>query len=120
MKEVAMTDADSIGWRGVVYGTAVFGADGKQVGTVREIVGSDQEDIFHGVRVAIDGQHDVMMASDDVANLTRAAVTSTLSSADIRLLPAYDEQASYHLASVGRLSKHLGWKQDSKSDEEPG
>jgi hypothetical protein len=28
--------------------------------------------------------------------------------------------ATYHLASVGWLRKHLGWKKDAKSDEEPG
>ena len=35
-------------------------------------------------------------------------------------LPDFDEPASYHLASVGWLRHHLGWKADSKSDEEPG
>ncbi len=115
-----MSGNDSIGWRGVVYGTQVLGADGKRVGTVREILGSDQEDIFHGVRVAIDRHHDVMLPAEDVADLTTSAVTSTLSAAEIEALPAYDEPATYHLASVGWLRKHLGWKQDSKSDEEPG
>ena len=26
----------------------------------------------------------------------------------------------YHVSSVGRFRKHLGWKKDSESDEEPG
>ena len=28
--------------------------------------------------------------------------------------------APLHLASVGWLRKHLGWKKDAKGDEEPG
>ena len=28
--------------------------------------------------------------------------------------------APFHLASVGWLRKHLGWKKDAKGDEEPG
>ena len=34
-----------IGWRGVIYGTPVTTGDGARVGTVREVLGSDAEDI---------------------------------------------------------------------------
>jgi hypothetical protein len=116
-----VTDTDPIGWRGVLYGTAVTSDDGAKVGTVREMLGSDAEDIFHGIRVKLaDADHDVMIASDDVTTLTAGVVGTGLSRAAIAALPDYDEVATYHLASVGWLRKHLGWKKDSKSDEEPG
>lgn len=111
---------DPISWRSVVYGTPVVGADGTRAGTVHEVLGSDEEDIFHGIRVAIPEHHDVMLEAEAVASLTSAAVTSTMSAADIEALPAYDDEATYHLASVGWLRKHLGWRQDSRGDEEPG
>ena len=47
-------------------------------------------------------------------------IETDLSRAAIEALPSYDEAATYHLASVGWLRKHLGWKKDSASDEEPG
>ena len=47
-----MTDNDAIAWRAVTYGTPVSSSDGTKVGTVHEMLGSDEEDIFHGVRLA--------------------------------------------------------------------
>ena len=47
-------------------------------------------------------------------------VRSSLPASVIEALATYDETATYHLASVGWLRKHLGWQRDSKSDEEPG
>ena len=43
-----------------------------------------------------------------------------LTAGEFATLPAFDEVASYHLASVGSWRKHLGWERDSKADKEPG
>ena len=116
-----MSDTDPVGWRGIVYGTPVTANDGARVGTVREVLGSDSEDIFHGLRVELAGGHrDVMVPGDDVASMSAAAVGLDLARTDVDALPTYDEVASYHLASVGWLRKHLGWTKDSSTDEEPG
>ena len=116
-----MTDADPVGWRGIVYDTPVMTSDGARVGTVREVLGSDSEDIFHGLRVGLtDGHRDVMISADDVESITTAQIRVSLSRSDVGALPTYDEVATYHLASVGWLRKHLGWTKDSASDEEPG
>ena len=45
---------------------------------------------------------------------------TVLTRSQIDRLPAYDETATYHLASVGWLRKHLGWRKDARGDEEPG
>jgi hypothetical protein len=118
---ITMTDSDPIGWRGIVYDTPVTTADGNRVGTVHEVLGSDSEDIFHGLRVGLTGRHrDVMVSADNVTSLSLSEIGTGLSRADVEALPTYDEVATYHLASVGWLRKHLGWTKDSASDEEPG
>ncbi len=116
-----MPDSQPISWRSVAYGTTVISSDGETAGEVHEVLGSEADDIFHGLRVTLHGGHrDVMLASDDVESLTTTEVRSGLTRAELDALPAYDETASYHVASVGRFRKHLGWKKDSESDEEPG
>ena len=111
---------DPVAWRSVLYGSSVFADDGTKVGTVHEILGSDSEDIFHGVRVRLSNRRDVMVSSDDVTNLSTDGVSTQLTRTAIEALPTFAESENYHLSSVGRLRKHLGWKQDSGSDEEAG
>jgi hypothetical protein len=115
-----MANNDPVSWRTIVYGTPVLAADGTRVGTVREVLGSDAEDIFHGLRVQITGRADAMLLAEDVSALTSEAVTTKESAAELKALPIFDEPATYHLASVGWLRKRIGWKADSESDEEPG
>jgi hypothetical protein len=116
-----MVDGDPVSWRGLIYGTAVLASDGVRVGSVREVLGSDADDIFHGLRVALDGaKRDVMLDAEEVESLGTGDVRASLTAAEIKALPTYDEVATYHLASVGWLRKHLGWTKDSKSDEEAG
>ncbi len=115
-----MTDPTPIAWRAIVYGTPVLAADGTRLGTVREVLGSDADDIFHGLRVGRDrdANHDAMVAAERISAITHDNITTNVGPAEV--LPAYDEAATYHLASVGWLRKHLGWVKDSERDEEPG
>jgi uncharacterized protein YrrD len=116
-----MSGSQPTSWRAVVYGAPVVSSDGERVGQVHEVLGSDAEDIFHGLRVELAGGHrDVMVAADDVASLSTGEVRITRTKAELEALPTYEEEATYHLASVGWLRKHLGWKKDAESDEEPG
>lgn len=116
-----MSEIQPISWRSVLYGTPVISSDNEPAGEVHEVLGSDGEDIFHGLRVALAGRHrDVMVAADDVASLSANGVRLDLTRSALEALPAYEEEATYHLASVGWLRKHVGWKKDAASDEEPG
>ena len=116
-----MPDSQPTSWRTIVYGTAVASSDGVRIGTVREVLGSDADDIFHGLRVTLaDGHRDVMIDADDIASMSTDEIATNLTASDAQGMTTYDEAATYHLASVGWLRKHIGWKDDSKSDEEPG
>ena len=116
-----MPDDQPISWRSIVYDTPVTAADGIRIGAVREVLGSDAEDIFHGLRVALTSRHgDVMVSADDIESMSTDEVRTVLRRSEIEAFPAYDETATFHLASVGWLRKHLGWQKDSGSDEEPG
>jgi|GEM_PF-770375 len=121
LEEIHLPETQPISWRSIVYGTPVISTDNERVGTVDEVLGSDAEDIFHGLRVALAGRRrDVMVLADDVASMSTDDVRTNLTRSDLEALPTYDDEATYHLASVGWLRKHLGWKKDAKSDEEPG
>ena len=111
---------DPVAWRGVSYGSSVLADDGTKIGTVHEILGSDSEDIFHGVRVRLTSKRNVMVSSDDVTNLSTDGVSTRLTRTAVEDLPTFADTQNYHLSSVGWLRKHLGWRQDSKSDEEAG
>ncbi len=116
-----MPDTQATSWRSIVYGTPVVSSDDDRVGEVREVLGSDAEDIFHGVRVRLTQQRrDVMIAADAVTEMSDAGVRTSLSATEVAALATYNETATYHLASVGWLRKHLGWQRDKESDEEPG
>lgn len=116
-----MSDSTPIAWRAIVYDTPVLDASGTRIGAVREVLGSDADDIFHGIRLKADhGPDDVVITSDRITSLTRDAISTDLAAREAASLPPYSETATYHLASVGWLRKHLGWVKDSESDEEPG
>jgi hypothetical protein len=115
------TAATPIAWRAVTYLTPVVAVNGQAVGVVREVLGSDAEDIFHGIRVGLTGEsRDVLLSANLVTGLTTARIETNLSPADFEALSTYADEATYHLASVGWLRKHLGWAKDSSKDEEPG
>ena len=116
-----MNDSTPIAWRAIVYDTPVLSSDGARLGRVREVLGSDAEDIFHGIRMQVSsGRAERVVPSDRVTGIDADAVSTSLSPDEVPTLGTYDEVATYHLASVGWLRRTLGWKRDSRSDEEPG
>ena len=116
-----MPESQPISWRTIIYGTPVISSDEARVGVVHEVLGSDAEDIFHGLRVALSDRHgDVMVAPEAIASMSKDEIRTALTRAEIEALPPYSEAATYHLASVGWLRKHVGWKKDAESDEEAG
>jgi hypothetical protein len=114
-------DGGAASWRTIRYGGTVSGADGEPLGTIVEVLGSDAEDIFHGLRVRLHGDdHDRVVPANDVTSITPLGVETDLVAADLVSLEVYAEEATFHLGTVGRFRKHVGWRADDKSDEEPG
>jgi hypothetical protein len=84
------------------------------VGTVREVLGSDAEDIFHWLRVRLTAdRRDEMVPADLVTTMTSAAVATNLSRSAIEALPTYDEVATYHpkapWLAEGRIERRRIW-----------
>jgi hypothetical protein len=106
----ANSDPDQpIAWRAVPEDAAVR-SDGQQVGTLYDLLGSDEEDIFHGIIVQLwSGSRRVFVPADDVILMTTSHVDVSLSAGEIGALPEHTEERQFELGMVGHLRKHLGW-----------
>jgi uncharacterized protein YrrD len=79
---------DPIAWRGVPQDTPVHASDGEAVGSVSDLLGSDREDIFHGIVVHLGRLgHHVFVPADQVSLITRSHVDVALTSDVIHALP---------------------------------
>lgn len=107
-----------ISWKAVLEHTQVHDAEGQSVGTVREVLGSESQDIFHGIVVhsGVAGR-DVMLPADVITRITNRRIDTSLPAERIRELPPYREEESYQLGFVGLFRKHLGWVRDK--DDNP-
>jgi hypothetical protein len=79
-----------VAWLYVEKGTTVVGPKGERVGTVKEMVGTD-EGIFHGV--AVDPDHDNttrMVAASQVTLLTPSKVGVSLDADGLKQLDRYE------------------------------
>ncbi len=108
-----MDPEQPIAWRGVPVDVPVRSSEGESVGTLSDILGSDQEDIFHGIVIHL-GRfgHHVFVPAEDVTLMTMSHVDVGMGTAEIEALPVHDEERSYDLGIVGRFRKHPGWRQE--------
>jgi hypothetical protein len=102
-----------IAWRGVPQDTPVRSSDGETVGTLYDLLGSDAEDIFHGIVVHL-GRfgHQVFVPADQVTLMTTSHVDVALTSKEIHALPEHAEDEGYHLGVTGLLRRGVGWVKD--------
>ena len=102
-----------LAWSAILENTPVAVADGTEVGTIREVLGSDTEDIFHGIVVG-EGllSRDVFVPAARVASITNKRITTDLTAEELRELPPYLPEESYHLGFVGFLGRRLGWTEE--------
>jgi hypothetical protein len=109
-KSAAKGDADQpIAWRAVPENTPVR-SDGEQVGTVYDLLGSHEEDIFHGIVVQLKWKgRCVFVPADDVVALTASHVDVSLSAGELGALPVHSDERQFELGMVGLLRKHVGW-----------
>jgi hypothetical protein len=101
---------DPIAWRGVAQDTPVHSSDDQVVGTLSDLLGSDQEDIFHGIVVHLGRLgHQVFVPADQVSLMTRSHVDVALTSDELHALPKHDEERQFDVGIVGFFRKHPGW-----------
>jgi uncharacterized protein YrrD len=84
---------EPVSWLMIEPGWAVEAKDGKEVGTVREVLGDDEADIFDGLAVS----HGVLHRSryvpaESVGEITEGRVALILSSDEFERLGDYDTQ----------------------------
>jgi hypothetical protein len=110
MPEPAAQPDQPISWRVVADGTPVHDAQDGLAGHVADVLGADAEDIFHGlvIKRAQGGQECVVLA-ERISTMTRALIETDLSAAEIRDLPVYRPEETFHLGITGLLRKHEGW-----------
>ncbi len=100
---------EPIAWRAVPENTPVR-SDGQQVGTVYDLLGSHEEDIFHGIVVQLERKgRRVFVAADDIVALTATHVDVSLSAGELGALPEHTDERQFELGMVGHFRKHVGW-----------
>lgn len=109
------TDADQpIAWRAIVENEPVRSSDGETVGTVYDVLGSKEDDIFHGLVVHLGRLgHRVLVLADDVSLITADHIEIGLTSAALHALPVHTDEHSFHLGVAGLFRKHAVWTKDA-------
>jgi uncharacterized protein YrrD len=81
---------EPVSWLVIEPGWAVVASDGKEVGTVHEVLGDSSADIFDGLAVS----HGLLkraryVPAEKVGEITEGRVALTLSSRDFKRLPEH-------------------------------
>jgi PRC-barrel domain len=118
MKVQEPDDEGPVSWKTILAEMPVFSSDDDEVGTVHEVLGSEQEDIFHGivVRSGLLGK-DVVVVAQDVTGLGEKRIDLALSAEQVRALEPFKEEESYHLGIVGLFRHRVGWVPESRDPE---
>ncbi len=99
-----------ISWRVVPQDVEVRSSEGTKVGTLDDLLGSDEADIFHGLIVKLsDANRQVFIPADQVTLLTGSHVDVALTTQAIQALPDASEEKTFHLGWKGIFNKTLGW-----------
>ncbi len=106
--------ADPISWRDIPENLPVVSSDGESVGRVSEVLGSQEEDVFHGLEVHLGRLgHRVLVPAAQVGEMTTGAVTLAITSAEVHALPEHTEERAYELGWTGRFRKRIGWVREN-------
>lgn len=90
MMNSAQGEEQPASWLAIAPNTPVFSLEEQEVGTVSEVLGWDQEDIFHGLVVQGATPDDArLIPAEHVRAITTRRVQTDLSSEQIRSLGPY-------------------------------
>jgi hypothetical protein len=98
-----------ISYKLLTRGVAVFSADGREIGTVAEVLASDREDIFDGIVIQTrNGRR--FVDAPEVARIAERRVTLSIDHAEAERLPEPEGGAPEFKAdpAAGRLARFFG------------
>jgi hypothetical protein len=106
-------DQPALAWIAMPYRAKVVGVDGKDIGTAESLLGDEEEDIFHGIAVRVDGGRLVEIPALRVKRITAQGVATDLDDSDVAKLEPYREEKWFHLGWGGLFRKHPEWQSGS-------
>jgi hypothetical protein len=105
---------DAIAWQAMPYRSAVYAADGSDIGTAESLLGDESEDIFHGIALKRKpGGGTVEIAAARIKKITEKGVVTDLDGDDVATLQPYREEHWFHLGWGGLFRKHARWDKTS-------
>lgn len=118
MKVPQSDDTQPVSWLTIRAETPVFSSDGEEVGSVHEVLGSEQADVFHGivVRSGLLGK-DAMVPAEKISGMTENRIDLSLPAEEVRALEPFKDEESYHLGIVGIFRHRLGWVSEGRDPE---
>ncbi len=81
---------DPVAWTYVEAGTDVVGTDGRRIGVVKAMLGTEAEGIFHGIAVDTGDGPDRVVPADSVTSLTSSRVSVDLTADAVADLERYE------------------------------
>jgi hypothetical protein len=107
-------DGEAIHYAAVPRGTAVYGSDGVEIGTVDRVLDNYREHILDGVVVRVPKHGLRFVDAPEVARTAERGVTLTIASSEVESLPPPPEGTATFRPNVraGRLGRLFGggWK----------
>ena len=91
-------------------GIVVIASDGQQVGTVHHVVAAVEQDIFHGIVIAVPSGGRRFVEASHVAALHERAVDLRIDSAAARELPEPEGAAPVYQGDPTQISKWSHWR----------
>jgi hypothetical protein len=90
-------------------GVPVLASDGEQVGTVHHVVAAPEEDIFHGLVIAVPGRGRRFVEAADVATLHEHGVDLSIDSEAVQGLPEPGGGAPVYDEDPATINKWSHW-----------
>jgi hypothetical protein len=106
-------DQPALAWIAMPYRAKVVGADGTEIGSAESLLGDEEEDIFHGIAVKVQGGRLVEIPAARVKRITALGVATDLDRSDVAQLEPYKEEKWFHIGWGGLFRKHPEWKSGS-------
>jgi len=105
--------AQPVAWTAITEHEPVYSSDSQLIGSVAEVLGSDDGGIFHGLVVRHHRlEHSLSVPASQVDSITLDRVTLSISAQEFEHLPGYEEEASYHLGIKGLFRHRPAWIRD--------